>query len=294
MRGKVRAEPVDVAIARLAAPQYGVVTRDQLRSAGVGDSAIDRRIAAGRLYVIHRGVYAVGHPGLATEGLWTAAVLTTDGVLSHRPAAALWGMRQDDGIIEVIAARARQSRSGIRVHHLSLPSTDVTSHRNIRVTSPERTLTDLAAVVDAKQLRRAVREAQYSRLVDAANVEVTPRRHGAPALRAIVATDEVTRSTFEDAFLAFVERRGLPRPETNVVLPFGEADCIWRDVRVNVELDGNAAHGTRDAFERDRARDRAAALAGWTVVRITWRQFQDERRAVEADLRRLLERSARS
>jgi very-short-patch-repair endonuclease len=162
------------------------------------------------------------------------------------------------------------------------------------VTSIARTLADLAGVVDARQLQRATREAQYLGLLDIAEVEVVPRRHGAPALRAITQSDEVTRSVFEDAFLRWLRQRKLPLPETNVALSFGEADCIWRDRRVNVELDGNAAHGTRDAFERDRKRDRAAALAGWTVVRVTWRQFRGDPHGLETDLRCLLAVSSRT
>jgi very-short-patch-repair endonuclease len=92
--------------------------------------------------------------------------------------------------------------------------------------------------------------------------------------------------------LTFLERYALPRPEVNASIKarglWFEVDCLWRDRRLIVELDGRQAHGTASAFEVDRARDRALATAGWRVVRITWRQLHEEPGALAADLRALL------
>src|SRR5207247_11204601 len=90
MRDK-RVEGPDAAIARIAARQHGVVTVGQLRAAGLDRNAVGRRLAAGRLHRVYRGVYAVGHAGLSDEGRWTAAVLACGegAVLSHRSAAEL-------------------------------------------------------------------------------------------------------------------------------------------------------------------------------------------------------------
>jgi hypothetical protein len=86
--------PPDVGLAQLAGAQWGVVSRGQLRALGFGRGAIERRLSVGRLHVVHRGVYAVGHRALRVEGRWLAAVLACgDGaVLSHRSAAAHWGL----------------------------------------------------------------------------------------------------------------------------------------------------------------------------------------------------------
>ena len=101
-----------------------------------------------------------------------------------------------------------------------------------------------------------------------------------------------TRNDFEEDFVAFLDARGFPRPALNapLALPgrFVEIDCLWRDQRLAVELDGRAAHGTAKAFESDRERDRILQAEGWRTARITWRQLHDDPRGVAADLRRLL------
>jgi predicted transcriptional regulator of viral defense system len=82
----------DEVIAVIAARQHGVVAIRQAVGAGVSVDSVLRRARAGRLHRIHRGVYAVGHPGLSIGGRWTAAVLACGegAVLSHAAAAALW------------------------------------------------------------------------------------------------------------------------------------------------------------------------------------------------------------
>jgi very-short-patch-repair endonuclease len=293
---------VDAEIAALAERQHGVVARAQLLQIGVGSRAIGHRLACGRLHPVHRGVYAVGHRLLTREGRWTAAVLAAGAgaVLSHRSAAALWGIRRGAGRIEVTTPRALRARPGLRVHQARLAEDEVTVVRGIPATTPARTLLDLAAVVGARQLERAVNEAEVLRLGDAVVLADLLRRHrrrrGAGALRRILdegrAGARVTRSELEDRFTAFLDDAGLPRPETNVHLAVGrrlvEADCVWRGARLVVELDGFAGHAPRQAFERDRARDRALLAAGWRVARVTWRQLTAEPRALAAELRALL------
>src|SRR3954454_25412225 len=81
--------PLDLALARLAARQHGVVALVQLLELGLSASAVRKRVAAGRLLRVHRGVYAVGHRLLTTEGHWMAAVLACgkQAVLSYHSAA---------------------------------------------------------------------------------------------------------------------------------------------------------------------------------------------------------------
>src|SRR4051794_38952877 len=85
----------DEAVAAVAAGQYGVVSRRQLREVGLSDRGIAHRVAAQRLHRLHRGVYAVGHAVLVPRGRWMAAVLACPpgAVLSHASAAALWDLR---------------------------------------------------------------------------------------------------------------------------------------------------------------------------------------------------------
>src|SRR4051812_43295912 len=92
---------VDRELAACARRQHGVVTRAQIRAMGLGDGAITQRIAAGRLHVVHHGVYAVGHAVLTRSGRWLAAVLACGpgAALSHSSAAALWGLQRGEPTI---------------------------------------------------------------------------------------------------------------------------------------------------------------------------------------------------
>jgi predicted transcriptional regulator of viral defense system len=157
---------IDVAIAALAAGQPGVVARAELVELGLGRRAIAHRVANGRLHVVHRGVYAVGHARLSRAGRWMAAVLAAGpgAALSHRSAAALWGIRDTSrSSIEVIAPRQCR-RPGIDAHRISLEADEVTTERGIRVTTVTRTLLDLAEQLTPQQLERAIHEAEYHRL----------------------------------------------------------------------------------------------------------------------------------
>src|SRR5690349_21026210 len=159
--GQSRIERVDRAIARLAEQQHGVVARSQVRSLGVGDDAIDDRIKAGRLHVLYRGVYAVGHRVLTPHGRWMAGVLASGGgaVLSHRAAGALWGIYPWTGV-EVTVTHARRTPRGIRLRYLPLPANEVTSARRVPVTTASRTLLVLATVLRVAQLERVANEVE--------------------------------------------------------------------------------------------------------------------------------------
>jgi very-short-patch-repair endonuclease len=286
-------------IAELAARQHGVVARNQLLALGVGARAIEHRLAHGRLHPIHRGVFAVGHPVRTPDATWVAAALAAgpDAVLSHRSAAAIWAMRQSSRLVVEVITPRKLRRPRVQAHRIVLPDDEVTIERGIPVTTPARTLFDLAAVVSHQQLEAAFNEAEYRRLGSptslGALLERYPGRRGTRAVRRLL--DEhrrngrtVTRSVLERRFLAVLDAHDLPRPRINRVTDHGELDATWSDRRLVVEVDGWAAHGTRKAFEEDRARDRALVVAGWRVIRLTWRQLEEEADAIAAQLWKLL------
>ncbi|MFL5871101.1 MAG: AbiEi antitoxin N-terminal domain-containing protein [Solirubrobacterales bacterium] len=154
-------------IARLAAGQYGVVTAVQLQAEGFSRQLVSKLAAAGWLHRVHRGVYAVGHPGLSTEGRWMAAVLACGGgaVLSHRSAAQLWQMLKPViGLIDVTVptTAGRRRRQGVRLHRSpSVLLSTVTHDSGIPVTSPARTLGDLRGVISPGLHRKATRQAEF-------------------------------------------------------------------------------------------------------------------------------------
>ena len=289
----------DALIAALAGRQHGVVSRAQLLAAGVGRGAIDRRVRGARLHPVHRGVFAVGHRVLTRHGAWMAAVLAAGegAVLSHRSAAALWDIRDTArSRVEVTVRRHRRGRPGVEYHHVALPPDEITVEHDIPVTTPARTLFDLAAVLRPHQLERAINEAEFRRLTSPLSLDDLVARHpgrrGARALHDILAARRIgqhrTRSDLEAAFLALVDAHGLPRPQTNRRTGPGEVDAVWPEQGLIAELDGFEAHGTRQAFEKDRARDRELVAQGWRVVRITWRQLETDEHTIARQLRALL------
>ena len=168
----------DAAVARIAARQHGVVTAGQLAASGIGKDGAYRRARSGRLHRVHRGVYAVGHPGLGNEGRWMAAVLACGegAALSHRSAAELWDLLSPrPGAVDVTVPRGRDRRAGIRLHRSPLLTSDATTLRNgIAVTTPARTLADLRRAVSAETLRKAIREASSAASTSATRRATTP------------------------------------------------------------------------------------------------------------------------
>jgi predicted transcriptional regulator of viral defense system len=158
---------IEEAIAELAAHQHGVVSRAQLVEIGLGASAIKRRVAFGRLQPLHRGVYAVGHRALRREAWWMAAVLAAGpgATLSYRSAAELWDIRQSARArVEVSVPRHRRSTARLEVHVVPTAPDELTTEAGIPVTTPARTLFDLAAVVSQRHLEAAFKEAEIRRL----------------------------------------------------------------------------------------------------------------------------------
>lgn len=289
----------DRVIGELAAAQSGVVARRQLVARGVATSAIERRLANGRLVPLHRGVYAVGHRHLRREGRWLAAVLAVPGsVLSHRDAAGLHGIRPANHARVDVTGRRAARHEGIAVHGDRLDARDVAEVQGIPVTTVARTLVDLAGTIPHDHLARALRRAEELRVLDRGDLRDalarvrTRRGPGHRAMREALAEYEAmgatfTRSSLEDAFLRVVERAGLPRPRTNVLVEGMEVDAVWRAARVIVELDGWEFHRSRHAFDRDRARDAGLTAAGWRVVRFTHGQVTRRPGHVVEVLRRL-------
>ena len=299
MGAKHDAPPVDRLIAGLAARQHGVAARRQLKALGLGDRGIETRVAAGRLHRVHQGVYAVGHTALPRNGRLMAAVLACgeEAVLSHRSAAELWGIRPPARFLDVTAVGGRgPRRGGLVVHRGYVPPGQRTVVHAIPVTTPGRTLVDLADVLTRRGLERAIDEAEYLRL-DCTGLSPIPGRRGAGVLAQVLAGHEAgstrTRSQLEEMFLAMCEAHSLTQPEVNVHVEGYEVDFLWRDRRLVVELDGAAAHYTRRAFERDRARDAELTLAGYRVVRVTHTRLAREADAVADQLRRAVGPGAR-
>ncbi|HEY6145382.1 MAG TPA: type IV toxin-antitoxin system AbiEi family antitoxin domain-containing protein, partial [Solirubrobacterales bacterium] len=264
IEGKVPPRERDRQIAEIARRQHGIVGREQLRRLGMGEGAIEGRIRRGHLHPVFRGVYKVGYRRISRKGRWMAAVLASGSgaCLSHKSAARLWGvMPSGDEWPEVISPPPRRARRrGIVCHEGLLAEDERLVEDGIPVTSPFRTVFDLAAVLDRRGLERAWHEAEVRGLRDRVSLpmllERYPGRRGARNLRALLEAAEpvgFTRNDFEEAFAALVDAHGLLRPRMNADLAlrgrFFEIDAMWEDERVAVELDSRAVHGTNRNFE---------------------------------------------
>lgn len=273
----------------------------QLLALGFSASQIQKWVASGRLYRVHRGVYSIAPPELLTrKGRYMAAVLACGpgAVLSHRSAADLHELRATDRRhIDVTVSREhKRIVQGVDVHRSrTLTVDDVTEIDGIPCTTVARTIHDLAAVVSRRATERAIEQAEIREILDLRKLQDVlarnARTRGARHLRAIFAdrfAAAPTESELEEEFLALCRAAGLPLPERQVhIIPGdGEAavrvDFCWRAQKLVVETDGGRYHRTPRAFESDRRRDQRLTLAGWRVLRITWRQLREEPRRIAA------------
>jgi Protein of unknown function (DUF559) len=227
-----------------------------------------------------------------------AAVLAAGpgAVLSHRSASALWGIRDSARANpEVIVGRERR-RPGIDTRRSVLTADEVTVERGIPVTTPARTLLDLAEVLSFHQLERAVHETEFRRLTSALSLDALLARHagrrGTTALREIVNRRDlgknIPKTELEIAFLAFLDKHAIHRPLVNESIGPYIVDGLYVDDRLVIELDSRSAHETTRAFEEDRRRDRYLLTAGYRVMRITYRQLHEEDATIAAQLRSLI------
>jgi very-short-patch-repair endonuclease len=269
---------------------------------------IATRIASGRLIRVHRGVYAVDHLEPVPLADESAALLACGegAVLSHATAASLWGiLPRQAGAVHVTAHGHERGRAiaGIQLHRArALTDGDVGSAAGLPVTSPARTLHDVAPCVSDYALERALDEALARGLVSRTKLteelDHASGRGGGALLRRLIADRTigtgVSRSRANARFLAMVRAAGLPDPQTNLKLGAFEADFYWPRAQVAVEVDGYQWHSTRSAFERDRRKDAAFREARIDLTRVTWVQMDDEPLAVVARLARsIAERTRR-
>jgi very-short-patch-repair endonuclease len=298
---------IDRQVAWLATRQHGLITAEQVSALPALRPIARRRVSTGRWVKVAEGVYRIGGAQVTVESQVLAAVLAGgDGaVASHRTAGLLWGLDGcRPGMPEVTVPRGRRYRpAGVRVHQ----STDLHLVRpvlrnGIPTTPPARTLLDLGAVVPLGRVHLALDDARRRRLVTWDDLLATLVAHarrgrgGVAKLRAIL--DEhfgevaVTDSGFERLVVARLVQAGLPTPMLqHEVVVDGRTfrlDLAYPDRRVAIELDGSV-HLRRDVWEADHARQNALVLAGWVVLRFTWRDYLERAPFLVAEVRRALQ-----
>jgi very-short-patch-repair endonuclease len=282
---------------------HGVAARFELLAAGEKSRAVQARIESGRYLRIYDGVYAIGHADLTVYGRRRAVVLACGrrAVLSHRSAAGAWGLRPDGGTkwdVTVRRGSAVRPAAPVRVfRYPTLTDDEVTDLDGVPTTTVARTLLDLAAIVPAHHLRRAVERAEQVELFDLTAVNRTlaahPRQPGRRRLLDLIADMQDhgttrTRSDVEAAFLQLCLDHGLPRPQVNRINNGAERDFRFPDHRLIVEVDSYTFHRGRRAFTDDRARDREVLRRGHRTARFTAVEIASAPTAVAEELRALL------
>jgi very-short-patch-repair endonuclease len=201
-----------------------------------------------------------------------AATLATAGVLSHVTAATAWDLRPlAAGAIHVTVRGNRRRRAGLKIHRTR--TMEATTHRGIPITTPARTIIDLATTLKGRPLEAALDRAEHLRLLDFAELRKRPIPPSLQAVLSLYTAANPTRSELEERFLELCDDHKLPRPQTNVVVNGIEVDFAWLDERLIVEVDGYRHHRSPTAFEADRERDVTLTAAGWRVLRFTWAQI---------------------
>jgi very-short-patch-repair endonuclease len=291
-------------VLRLAKLQHGCVHRSQFHAAGFSNKALARRVAHGHFDRLQPDVFLVRRqsPALLERAMAAALELCGNAVIGGRTAASIWGML--DGapseIDVTVVGRNAGPRQGVRIRRSqTLTGKDLRWRSGIPLSSPARTLIELAAVLSRIELENALAEARFRSLVrDSELTGALARassRSGAPALSRLLADMHAqgadparTRSVYEQKLLQLIRDAELPKPFTNARVEGHVVDMIWPAQRLIVEFDGFAYHSDRKAFETDRRRDQDLVAAGYRVIRITARQLDQTPFAVVARLSQAL------
>lgn len=284
----------------VGAAQHGVAGRSQLMARGIAGDTVDRLVRNGRLVTLGRGVYQVGPVPLERSAEASAVLRCGVGCrLSHMSAAVLhelMAVRAHQPVEVTVERRRRRRVEGVRIHRVRVLLPDeATAVAGLPVTTPSRTLLDLAATMAARDVEQALAKALRTRHVTKDDValmlERHPRHGGAPLLAQLIEIEggpAFTRSEAEEKLLRIVRQAGLPGPEVNARVLGYEVDFLWRQSRVVVEVDGWAYHNSARSFVADRRRDAELAAAGYRVLRFTWADVSEARLSTAVRLARLL------
>lgn len=281
---EVRRRSPDGVIIALASRTHGVVSRAQILDAGISRMQIESRLRDGRLTALHRGVYLVG--AVASEHAYAQAALLAckaDAALSHRSAAAIWGLWPYPARAYPWVTIPREvDRKRIVMKRAVLEPQDVRRRHGLRVVSPPRSVLDCAAVIDdLYELEALVAEAHFRRRAREPELrdqlERNAGRPGVCPLREVLEIDggpQRTRSGGERWFLRLLRESGVQGFEVNATIFGWEVDFLWRELDFCVELDGWDGHSSRAAFEKDRRKWADLSVRGLTVMPVATRSAQ--------------------
>lgn len=263
------------------------MTRKQALNVGLSEDAIFRRVASGRWRLVFPGVYAVsGSPDSWMQRL-LGGCLWAQGVASHRAAARVWGFEGfGESLVEVTTERRVRSPSpDVVIHRQVLDRRDRTIFNGVPVTTPGRTLLDLAAVVDLQLVEVALQDAVRRGLTTMARIRLLLDRsrgkgkQGVGALRALIGDIQkprrITETRLEGLLLKLIADAELPPPMIQYPIRDGSrqiarVDFAYPDEMLIIEGDSFSFHSGPEDFQHDRDRSNMLTLMGWRILRVTW------------------------
>lgn len=294
MGGKSRT--ADQKIAQIAAAAHAIVERGELLAAGVTVRQIETRLTDALLVPEYRGTYRMAGCPPTRESAYMAAVKAAgpEAFICGRAAAHALGLVKGKvPVAEVVCPRALDITGLKSTQCRNLSRKDTSTWKSIPITSPPRTLVDLAAFMSAEALARACHEAGVKYGTAPWHVEEVLKRKrnakGAAKLRAIIAGDtKVVLSKLERRFLQRLREWDLPLPVTNKLAGSRRVDCRWPEHGLTVELNSYWFHKSRLAWERDYQREREARDRDDEFRRFTWADVFETPAHMRRELTKLL------
>jgi len=301
---------LDAEISHLADSQYGVISREQLSALGMTKGRIQHRVDSGRWERISPSVFRVGGARASWLQSLRAATLGwgDSAVVSHLAAAALWRLAGfEPGPIEITVPRGRRRAELGVVHRNVLFEADVTTLERIPVTTPARTVIDIASVCPPEVVEGAFDDALRRKLISIprirwrlAEIEGGGGRPGVSLVRSLVQArtkGAVPQSVLETRLLRTMTQAGIPKPETQHKIRDGNGqiaivDFAFPREKVAVEADGYRWHSGRIQWQKDLARRNRLSSLGWRVLHVTWDDVMNRTDSVIESIVRALGRSA--
>lgn len=293
---------------KLAAVQHWIVTRDQARSAGLSDHAIQRLLRDGVWERIHPRTYSIGTPR-SVEDRWRMSLMAGSlwlgepAAISHRSAGTIWNLEGVPfGAKEfTTSGRSGDRAKGLTIHRIgSLPAKHITIRSGFRVTSLPWTVVALASVLPPRQFEFAFESALRSgktsvKAIRSALEEGNPKQKGRRMVRRLL--DEYpgtpTESFLEVEFWQLIRESPLPFPlrQHKVRDERGEVvsrpDFAYPDLGLAIEVDGSGSHSSQRDVARDREKDDIYYRLGWTVYRVTRAKLRQDPAEVIREIRNL-------
>jgi len=296
----------------------GIVTTAELTAAGFSDDRIKTLARRGDLHMVCRGAYADGSRArelLVLAGgkqlLRVAAAVAVTGpcaVASHESAAYLHSIdlldAPDAAVLTCPQRRNWHARAGIRLHVADMPAEHVTTVVGLPVTTPARTVIDLARALTFREGVVAADSALHRKLVTKpglATVLASSKRW--PGVRRAAAVidfaDGLAESPLESIARVAFSDCGLPPPELQVWLggtvePVGRVDFYWRQYRTIAEVDGAGKYADPGRARAQLRRDSMLRDDGFEVVHFTWPQITQTPEQVAASIRKAFRRGTRN